>query len=72
MAPGLVLHIHGVTRLGDKDDGTSVVDPNSQVWGIDNLYLGGNGLLPVGAASNPTLTSVALAVRSSNHILAPA
>jgi pyranose oxidase len=69
MMPGLALHIHGTTRLGDKDDGTSVVNPYSRVWGIDNLYLGGNGLLPVGSATNPTLTSVALAIRSAKRII---
>ncbi|MFL5657552.1 MAG: pyranose oxidase [Ktedonobacteraceae bacterium] len=69
MIAGMTLHIHGTTRLGDKNDGTSVVDPYSRVWGFDNLYLGGNGLIPVGSASNPTLTSVALAIRSADTII---
>jgi pyranose oxidase len=67
VAPGLPIHVTGTTRMGTSPD-DSVVDENSQVWGIENLYLGGNGLIPRGSASNPTLTSVAMAVKSAEHI----
>jgi len=68
MPSGQALHIHGVNRMGAKDDGTSVVDKDLKVWGHKNLYLGGNGTIPKGIACNPTLTSVSLAARAAKKI----
>ena len=65
---GLPIHVTGTTRMGSSPD-DSVVDANSQVWGVENLYLGGNGLIPRGSASNPTLTSIAMAVKATEHII---
>jgi pyranose oxidase len=65
LPPGASLHVMGTTRMGAKDDGTSVVDLDSKVWGFDNLRLGGTGLLATKNACNPTLTAAALAVRSA-------
>ncbi len=67
VAPGLPIHVTGTTRMGQSPD-ESVVNTDSQVWGIENLYLGGNGLIPRGSAANPTLTSVAMALKASEHL----
>ncbi|MDQ4144631.1 MAG: pyranose oxidase [Actinomycetota bacterium] len=69
VAPGLPVHVTGTTRMG-RDEKDSVVDENSRMWGIENLYLGGNGLIPRGSACNPTLTTLAYAVKGAEHIIA--
>jgi choline dehydrogenase-like flavoprotein len=53
----------------DTNSETSVVDTYGAVRGKSNLWLGGNGVIDKGTACNPTLTSVALAVRSSRKIM---
>jgi pyranose oxidase len=69
MEPGLTLHITGTTRAG-KDEATSVVDASSKVHNIKNLYLGGNNVIPDETACNPTLTSMAYALKASDEIVA--
>ena len=62
---GSSLHYQGTMRMGDADDGTSVADPYSRVWGYENLVVGGNALIPTATTMNPTLMSVAIAVRGA-------
>ncbi|PLC11693.1 choline dehydrogenase [Kocuria flava] len=68
MPPGSSLHYQGTMRMGPADDGTSVADPWSTVWGFDNLVVAGNGLIPTATAVNPTLTSMAIAVRGARRL----
>jgi choline dehydrogenase-like flavoprotein len=65
---GASLHYQGTTRMGPHDDGTSVCDLDSQVWAAPGVFVAGNGVIPTSTAANPTLTSVALAVRGARHI----
>lgn len=62
-------HLQGTCRMGAEDDGTSVVNPFGQVWGYDNLFIGGNAVIPTFNCANPTLTSSALALKSAEKIL---
>ena len=69
MPPGTSLHAQGTVRMGTSDNGESVCDSYSNVWGYSNLFVGGNGVIPMATTSNPTLTSVAMAARAGIKII---
>ncbi|HYI40831.1 MAG TPA: GMC oxidoreductase, partial [Allosphingosinicella sp.] len=60
-------HHMGTTRMG-RDPATSVTDPDGRVHDIGNLWVAGSSLFPTGGWANPTLTIVALALRSAETI----
>jgi choline dehydrogenase-like flavoprotein len=45
-----------------------VVDAQCRVHGVENLYVAGNAVLPTASHANPTLTTVALAIRLATHL----
>jgi choline dehydrogenase-like flavoprotein len=60
-------HHMGTTRM-HIDPEKGVVDPNSRVHGMSNLFVAGPSVFPTGGYANPSLTIVALAVRLADHI----
>jgi choline dehydrogenase-like flavoprotein len=62
-------HVMGTYRMG-SDAKTSVVDTDQRTHDHRNLFLLGSGVFPTGAASNPTLTIAALALRAVDPIRA--
>jgi len=61
-------HDSGTCRMGD-DPATSVVNRYGQVHGISGLYVADNSVLPSLGAANPTLTTIALAIRTADYII---
>lgn len=56
-------HVIGTSRMG-SDPAQSVVNPDQRAHDHPNLFLLGSGVFPTSAASNPTLTIAALALRA--------
>lgn len=65
---GASLHYTGTVRMGATDDGTSVCDLQGAVWGVQGVYVAGNGVIPTALTCNSTLTSVALTVRTARAV----
>jgi len=60
-------HHMGTTRMHD-DPRRGVVDANSKVHGIGNLFIAGSAVFPTYGASNPTLNLLALVLRLADHL----
>ncbi|HEY4940888.1 MAG TPA: GMC family oxidoreductase [Rhizomicrobium sp.] len=60
-------HHLGTTRM-HADPAHGVVDANSRVHGIANLFVAGSSVFPTYSASNPTLNLVALTLRLAQHL----
>jgi choline dehydrogenase-like flavoprotein len=60
-------HHMGTTRMAE-DPRRGVTDARTRVHGIGNLYVAGSSLFPTSGWANPTLTIVALALRTADEV----
>lgn len=60
-------HHMGTTRMSE-DPRDGVVDPDTRVHGLENLFVAGSSVFPTGGYANPTFTLIALALRTADHI----
>jgi gluconate 5-dehydrogenase len=67
MEPGKDYHETGTCRIG-IDPSQSAANRYGQIYGNSGLYAADNSILPSAAAVNPTLTTIALAIRVGDHI----
>lgn len=66
-SPGEDNHESGTCRMGDNP-ATSATNRYGQIHGVSGLYVADNSVLPY-LGTNPTLTTVALAIRTADYIL---
>lgn len=64
---GWIIHEVGTTRMGNSA-ADSVTDPYGRTWDVDNLVVADGGVFTSNAHKNPTLTIMALAWRSMDHL----
>jgi len=60
-------HHMGSTRM-HRNPRLGVVDADSRVHGISNLFVAGSSVFPTSGSANPTLTIVALSLRLADHL----
>ncbi len=69
MPPGGNVHELGTARMG-ADPGDSVVDASGRAHDVANLWIADGAVFPSNPEKNPTLTILALAWRTADHLLA--
>ncbi|MYI40834.1 MAG: GMC family oxidoreductase [Chloroflexi bacterium] len=60
-------HHMGALRMSASPE-NGIVDVNSRLHSVDNLYIAGSAIFPAGGYANPTLTIVALSLRLADHL----
>lgn len=68
MSPGQEFHYTGTCRIGN-DPLTAAANPFGEIFGVSGLFVADNSMIPTLSAANPTLTTVALAIRTADHIV---
>jgi choline dehydrogenase-like flavoprotein len=63
-------HVLGGLRMGD-DPAQTVCDRWGKFHDLDNLYCADGGVFPTGSGYNPTLTIIAVALRTAAAIVSP-
>ena len=61
-------HMGAMRMSASSADG--IVNVNSRLHSVGNLYIAGSAVFPAGGYANPTLTIVALALRLADHLKA--
>ena len=64
---GEIIHEVGTARMG-ADARDSVTNQFGKTWDVDNLYLTDGSVFASKAHKNPTITIMALAMRSADNI----
>lgn len=62
------LHYSGTCRIG-TDPLTAAANPYGEIFGVSSLFVADNSMVPSMSAANPTLTTIALAIRMADHIV---
>ncbi len=65
--PGRDYHEFGTCRMGHNPH-TSATNPYGQIHHVSGLFVADNSVLPATGATNPTLTTVAVALRTADYI----
>ena len=65
-APGMGIHEMGTARMG-RDQKTSVLNSNNQVWDCKNVYVTDGACMTSASCVNPSLTYMAMTARAANH-----
>jgi choline dehydrogenase-like flavoprotein len=63
--PGMGIHEMGTARMG-RDQKTSVLNANNQVWDCTNVFVTDGSCMTSAACQNPSLTYMALTARAAS------